>query len=67
MSEEAFSETLSFTRCSSWNTKICPHLKDPHMQLSIINKPQFYLLNDQTVLKLNRMCVECKMFMKKLN
>jgi len=62
MPNQAFTEILTFTRCARWNTESCPNLKDHNMQLSIINKPSFWLLNDQTVEALNRMCDGCKKF-----
>jgi hypothetical protein len=62
MITHAFAEVLTFTRCNNWNSDICPHLKDPHMQLSIINEPRFWLLDDQTVEELNGMCDQCEMF-----
>jgi hypothetical protein len=65
MTDQAFAETLTFTRCANWNTDTCPHLKDPHMQLSIINEPHFWLLNDKTVEDLNGMCDGCTEFQKK--
>jgi hypothetical protein len=59
MPNEAFTETLQFTRCNNWNTEACPHLKNPQMQLSIINHPHWILLNDQTVEELNSLCISC--------
>ena len=56
MYKQAFTEILTFTRCSNWNTDTCPRLKIPQMQLSIINEPHFWLLNDRTVEDLNGMC-----------
>ena len=49
MSTPAFTEILTFTRCANWNTDACPYLKDPHMQMSIINSTKHWLLKDQTV------------------
>jgi hypothetical protein len=59
MPNEAFTETLQFTRCTNWNTHNCPHMKNPNMQLTIINHPHWFLLNDQTVEELNRLCHSC--------
>ena len=56
MTNQVFTEILFFTRCANWNVENCPHLNDPHMQLSIINEPHFWLLNDQTVEALDGMC-----------
>jgi hypothetical protein len=44
MTNQAFTETLIFTRCANWNTDLCPHLTTSHMQLSIINDPHFWVL-----------------------
>ena len=65
MPKQAFTEILTFTRCKNWNTETCPRLKIPQMQLSIINEPHFWLLNDRTVEDLNGMCDGCGQFMKK--
>lgn len=62
MPDQAFTEILTFTRCARWNTDSCPHLNDPNMQLSIINSPKHWLLNDQTVEALNKLCDGCKEF-----
>ncbi len=55
MSKVAFTEILTFTRCANWKTENCPHLRKPEMQLTIINHPSWFLLNDQTVEGLNRL------------
>jgi len=65
MTNHAFTESLDFTRCANWNTDTCPHLKNPQMQLSIINEPHFWLLNDQTVEELDGLCDVCGAFIKK--
>jgi hypothetical protein len=65
MTNQAFSETLQFTRCNNWNTDSCPHTKTSLMQLSIINQPHFWLLDDKTVESLNGICDDCAAFMKK--
>jgi hypothetical protein len=62
MSTHAFTEILTFTRCANWNMNTCPHLKNTYMQMSIINSPKNWLLNDQTVDKLNKQCDGCKDF-----
>ncbi len=49
MTNQALNESLSFTRCSNWNTEVCPHMKDPHMQLTVINHPNGVMLYDQPV------------------
>ena len=66
MPNQVFTETLIFTRCQNWNTEACPHLKNPQMQLTIINESHFWLLNDKTVGELNGICDGCKEFLKKL-
>jgi hypothetical protein len=65
MPDQAFTELIVFTRCQNWNTDTCPQLKNPQMQLSIINEPHWYLLNDQTVEGLNGMCDQCEHRRKK--
>jgi hypothetical protein len=66
MTNHAFSETLTFTRRSNWNTDTCSHLTATHMQLSIMNQPTNWLmLDDKTVDELNGMCDGCERFMRK--
>jgi hypothetical protein len=61
MPNQAFTETLTFTRCANWNTDTCPHLTTSHMQLSIMNQPtNWLLLDDQTVAELNGLCDGCE-------
>ena len=62
MPNQAFTEMLTFTRCANWNTDTCPHLKNPQIQLSIINAPHFWLLNDKTVDRLTEVCKSCSEF-----
>lgn len=62
MPNQAFTEILTFTRCACWNTENCPHLAASHMQMSVINAPKHWLLNDQTVEELNKLCDDCKEF-----
>ena len=59
MPDNAFTETLELVRCNNWNTESCPHIKNPNMQLTIINRPHWFLLNDQTVEEINRLCGSC--------
>ena len=59
MPNQAFTETLQFTRCNNWNTESCPHMNNPQMQLAVINHPHWFLLNDQTVEELNSLCGSC--------
>lgn len=65
MANQAFTEILIFTRCGNWNSGTCPHLKNPNMQMSIINAPQYWLLNDHTLGELNGLCNSCMEFQKK--
>ena len=67
MPNQAFTETLNFTRCGCWNTENCPHLEGPYMQLSVIKEPHFWLLADKTVERLNAMCDGCSEFHSKGN
>jgi len=62
VSNQAFTEILTFTRCACWNTESCPSLEEPNMQLSVINTPKHWLLNDRTVEELNKLCDGCKEF-----
>jgi hypothetical protein len=62
MTNEAFTETLQFTRCDNWNTESCPHIKNPKMQLSIINQSNWFVMNDKTVEELNKLCDGCEDF-----
>jgi hypothetical protein len=60
MTNEAFTEVLTFTRCQNWSTEACPHLTTSHMQLSIMNQPtKWILLDDKTVAELNGLCDGC--------
>jgi len=61
----ASNDTLLFTKCSNLNTDTCPHMTSSHMQLSIINQPNFWLLDDKTVEDLNSLCDDLEQFMKK--
>ena len=36
MTNEAFTEVLTFTRCQNWSTEACPYLTTSHMQLSTV-------------------------------
>lgn len=67
MTTQAFSEILLFTRCTNWNSDKCPHLMMPSMQLTIINSRSYWLLDDKTVEELNRLCGECRSFIRKNN
>ena len=65
MTNQLFTEILLFNRCANWNTDTCPHLRNPQMQLSIINAPHCYLLNDKTVEVLNGLCEGCSVLQQK--
>ena len=64
MPNQVFTETLTFTRCANWSTDTCPHLKKPKMQLSIINKSNWFVMNDKAVEVLNGICDGCEEFQK---
>jgi hypothetical protein len=55
-------KTLSFSGNQNWNTDACPHLNKVPMQLSVINAPLYFLLNDKTVTELNELCLHCTGF-----
>jgi len=59
MTANAFTEKLQWTQCNNWNKESCPHMKNPNMQLAIVNHPHWFLLNDQTVEELNSLCGSC--------
>ena len=59
MAATAIIEELTFTRCKNWDTPECPNIDTPAMGLAAINWPHLYLLNDETVRELGRMCQEC--------
>ena len=45
MSNQAFTEILTFTRCANWNTDTCPHLKKP--QDAAIHNQQIKLVRNE--------------------
>jgi hypothetical protein len=49
MPKQIFSKTLIFIKCQNWNTETCPHLRAFHMQLSIKNQLNWFMLNDRSV------------------
>jgi len=66
MPKQVFSEILTFTRCTNWNTEACPHLTTSHMQLSIMNQPTSWIMLDaKTVAELNGLCDGCSEIKKK--
>jgi len=56
---------LLFARCENWNTMVCPYQTNAIMGLSIINQDHLFLLSDETVLQLKKMCRRCPIFKKK--
>jgi hypothetical protein len=56
---------LLFMRCQNWNTSRCPHRQDAVMALAAINQDHLFLLADETVAKLKKLCRECHRFQKK--
>ena len=66
MTNQVFTETLLFTRCARYTTNTCSHRKNTAMKLAEINAPpKCFLLNDQTVEELNRLCSRCNHFQRK--
>jgi hypothetical protein len=49
MLNQAFTETMLFTKGKSWNTGTCQQQNNLQMQLSIFNGSNWYLLNDRAV------------------
>jgi hypothetical protein len=67
-SNEAVISQMIFTNCRNWNTPECPHLKNKHMQMSVINESTLFLLNDMTISEINKLCAACEGFrMKQIN
>jgi len=58
MANQAFTETLTFTRCSKWSTKSCPNLRNLKME-------HWLEFDDQAVKDLNRLCDSCEEFQNK--
>ena len=65
MIDQTITPELLFARCENWNTPACPHQINAIMGLSIINQKHLFLLSDETVLQLKKMCSECTRFKKK--
>jgi len=65
MMDRSITRELLFARCKNWNTPVCPHQGNAIMGLSIINRDHLFLLSDDTVLQLKKMCRECPVFKKK--
>ena len=65
MMDQYITPELLFARCNCWNTPACPYRKNAIMGLSIINQDHLFLLSDETVLQLRKMCMGCPVFKKK--
>ncbi len=57
-SNEAVISHMIFTSCRNWNAPECPHLKNKHMQMAVINESTLFLLSDMTLSEINKLgCV----------
>ena|GEM_PF-2644451 len=65
MIDQYITPELLFARCENWNTPTCPHQRNAIMGLSIINQDHLFLLSDETVSQLKKMCKRCSAFKKK--
>lgn len=65
MIDQTITPELLFARCGNWNTPACPHQTDAIMGLSIINRDHLFLLSDETVRQLIKICKGCPVFKKK--
>jgi len=65
MIDHTITPELLFARCENWTTPTCPHQTNAIMGLSIINQEHLFLLSDETVLQLKKMCQGCRHFKKK--
>ena len=65
MIDQYITPELLFARCKYWNTPICPCQTKAIMGLSIINQDHLFLLSDETVSQLKKMCRKCSAFKKK--
>jgi hypothetical protein len=65
MIDQYITPELLFARCENWNTPVCPHQTNAIMGLSIINQDHLFLLSDETVHQLKKMCKRCPVFRKK--
>ena len=65
MIDQYITPELLFARCENWNTVVCPHRTNAIMGLSIINQDHLFLLSDETVWQLKKMCKGCPVFRKK--
>ena len=65
MMDRSITHELLFTRCENWNTRACPHKNNAAMGLSIINQAHLFLLSDETVSRLRKICRTCQAFKKK--
>ncbi len=65
MPKNTITHELLFMRCRNWNTLQCPHLKNAVMALAAINQEHLFLLADETVAKLRKLCRLCPDFQRK--
>lgn len=65
MKDQYITPELLFARCKYWDTPACPYQTNAIMGLSIINRDHLFLLSDETVIQLKKMCMECPVFKKK--
>ena len=65
MIDQYITHKLFFARCENWNTETCPHQTNAIMGLSVINRDHLFLLSDETVSQLKKMCRTCPVFKKK--
>jgi hypothetical protein len=65
MIDQYITPELLFARCVYWNTPVCPQQANAIMGLSIINQDHLFLLSDETVRQLKKICKGCPAFEKK--
>jgi len=65
MMDQSITHELLFARCENWDTSTCPYQNNAVMGLSIINQAHLFLLSDETVSQLKKMCGSCPAFKKK--
>ena len=65
MPDKYITDELLFRRCENWDTEKCPFRSKVAMGLSAINRSNPFLLSDETVAELNRICESCAVFSRK--
>jgi hypothetical protein len=65
MMDRTITHELLFARCEKWNTPACPQQTNAIMGLSLINQDHLFLLSDETVSRLKKICSNCPAFKKK--